>query len=86
MAIYLIAVFTCLSLTFDFKGSVDMDWLKGLLILTLPWSVVSFIFLWAISHGAGLIFFAFMYLAFAWLNCMAFYIFCCLTDSRRKAA
>jgi hypothetical protein len=72
-AVYLLAVCVCIALAFDFSGSIDTTWTGVLIILTLPWSIVSILFAWALIHGAGLGFFATMYLFFAGLNATALY-------------
>jgi hypothetical protein len=73
MAIYLLAVVVCVFLAFDFAGAINSNWTLVLIALTLPWSIVSVIFAWALIHGAGLEFFTFMYLVFAGLNSLIFY-------------
>ena len=65
---YLIAVIICISQAFDFRGAINFNWLLALIALTLPWSMVSVFFVWALIHGAGLDFFTLMYLSFAVLN------------------
>jgi hypothetical protein len=67
-AFYLIAVVVSIFMGFDFKGSIDLGWTLALIILTLPLSLVSILFAWALIHGAGLEFFAWMYLTFAVVN------------------
>ena len=66
--IYLIAVIVCIGLGFDYSGRIDSDWVLVLMGLTLPWSIVSVLFIWALIHGAGLEFFTVMYLLFAVIN------------------
>jgi len=73
IAIYLLAVVVCIFLAFDFAGAINLKWELALIGLTLPWSLASIVFAWALIHGAGLEFFAFMYLAFAGLNAFIFY-------------
>jgi hypothetical protein len=73
IAIYLLAVVVCVFLAFDFAGAINFNWTLVLIALTLPWSIVSVIFAWALIHGAGLEFFTFMYLIFAGLNSFIFY-------------
>jgi hypothetical protein len=75
-SLYLLAVLGCIPLAFDYAGDVDMTWLLVLIVLTLPWSVVSVVFMWALIHGAGLEFFTFMYLAFAAVNVYGLYRLC----------
>jgi hypothetical protein len=65
---YFVAVLILIFLAFDFDGDVRLVWLLLLLALTLPWSVVSLLFAWALMHGAGLGMFAVMYAAFASIN------------------
>ena len=64
--IYGAIVLGCLLIAFDFDGRMRSSaaWLVAV-ILTLPWSMVSVLFLWALFHGAGLEFFTVMYLGFA---------------------
>ena len=66
--LYLVAVFVLVFLAFDFTGRIHFNMLLALIALTLPWSMVSVIFMWALMHGAGLGFFAVMYAAFGFLN------------------
>jgi len=66
--VYLLVVIVCLTLAFDFDGSVDTTWTLVLILLTLPCSLISILFAWALIHGAGLEFFTLMYLVFAGLN------------------
>jgi hypothetical protein len=73
IAIYLLAVVVCIFLAFDFAGAINFNWTLALIVLTLPWSLVSIVFAWALIHGAGLGLFAFIYLAFAGLNSFIFY-------------
>ena len=71
--VYLMLVVFCILMAFDYKGSLNSDWWLALCALTLPWSLVSVIFMWALFHGAGLGFFSVMYLVFATIN--AFFIY-----------
>ncbi len=66
---YFLAVLILLLVAFDFDGSMRSSeaWLVAV-VLTLPWSFVSVIFMWALFHGAGLEFFTLMYLSFALIN------------------
>ena len=73
IAIYLLAVVVCIFLAFDFDGNTNPLWTLVLIALTLPWSLISIVFAWALLHGAALEFFTFMYLAFAGLNSYIFY-------------
>lgn len=72
--IYLLAVIVCVLLAFDFTGRINSEWVLVLIGLTLPWSIVSVFFMWALIHGAGLEFFTVMYLVFAGIN--AFILHC----------
>lgn len=80
--IYLILVVICILLAFDYKGSLNWGWWLILCGLTVPWSFVSVIFMWALMHGAGLEFFTVMYLFFALINSWFFY-FIAKPESRR---
>lgn len=71
--IYLTLVIICVFLAFDYKGSLNIEWWLILFALTLPWSLISIIFMWALIHGAGLGFFTVMYLAFALSNAFLIY-------------
>ncbi|MBK9154820.1 MAG: hypothetical protein IPM25_11490 [Chloracidobacterium sp.] len=73
-AIYFLIVLVCLLIAFDYDGYMRSSaaWLVTV-ALTLPWSVVSIIFMWALFHGAGLEFFTIMYLAFAAVNAYVIY-------------
>jgi hypothetical protein len=84
MAIYLLAVIVCIFLAFEFAGAINFNWTLVLIALTLPWSIVSVIFAWALIHGAGLEFFTFMYLLFAGLNSVIFYKLYSLFRRRSK--
>jgi hypothetical protein len=67
-AIYLLAVFGCTPMAFDFSGRIDMVWTLVLIVLTLPCSLVSILFAWGLIHGAGLEFFTLLYSTLAVLN------------------
>jgi hypothetical protein len=73
-AVYFITVLICLLIAFDYDGYMrsDVAWLVAV-ALTLPWSIVSIIFMWALFHGAGLEFFTVMYLLFAAINAYVIY-------------
>lgn len=86
IAIYLLAVVICVFLAFDFEGAIDTSWTLALIVLTLPWSLVSILFAWALIHGAGIEFFTFMYLAFAGLNSIIFYWLYSLSQRRHGEA
>jgi hypothetical protein len=65
---YILLVIGCIFLAFDFDRAIDMTWTLVLILLTLPWSLISIAFAWALIHGAGLEIFSVLYLAFAGLN------------------
>jgi len=67
-AIYLLLVFMCILYAFDFEGLIDPTWTLILILLTLPGSLISLPLAWALIHGAGLGFFALLYLGSAALN------------------
>ena len=71
---YIIGVSVCIWNAFDFEGAVNVDWTFALIAITLPWSIISIIFLWGLMHGAGLEFFAVLFLIFAGLNSLGFYL------------
>ena len=71
--VYLVAVVLCIFLAFDYAGAINLNWTLVLIALTLPWSLVSIVFVWALIHGAGLEFFTVMYLIFAGVNSSIFY-------------
>ena len=83
ISIYLLMVIACILKAFDFAGSINMNWTLALVGMTLPWSLVSIYFAWALIHGAGLEFFTFMYLLFAGIN--SFIFFRVYSYFRRKA-
>jgi hypothetical protein len=60
-------------MAFNYKGSLNSGWWLALSALTLPWSLIGFIFIWALIHGAGLEFFTIMYLFFALINAYLIY-------------
>jgi hypothetical protein len=68
-ALYMLVIIVCISLAFDFKGRIHSGWTLVLIGLTLPWSIVSVFFMWALFHGAGLEFFTVMYLVFCRDKC-----------------
>ena len=72
--VYLILVIICILLAFDYEGSLNSDWWLALCAITLPWSMVSIIFMWALIHGAGLEIFTVMYLTFALINAFLIYL------------
>ena len=65
---YILAVVICIVMAFDFDGSIHFEWTLVLIALTLPWSIVSVFFAWALIHGAGLETFTIIYIAFAGVN------------------
>lgn len=71
---YVILVIICILLAFDYEGALDSDWWLALCAITLPWSLVSIIFMWALFHGAALEFFTVMYLLFAAINAFLIYL------------
>ncbi len=72
-AIYLLLTVICILLAFDYEGNVNIGWWLTLCGLTLPWSLASIVFIWALTHGAALEFFTVMYLAFALINVFIIY-------------
>lgn len=72
--VYFVSVVVTIFLAFDFDGYTNMTAWAILTLLTLPWSVVSILFLWTISHGAGLEVFALMYGAFGLVNALLLYL------------
>lgn len=54
-------------------GYNDGDWLLILIAITLPWSLISVVFIWSLIHGASLGFFWFVYLGGGALNAFLFY-------------
>ncbi|MEK7723472.1 MAG: hypothetical protein AAB336_03920 [Acidobacteriota bacterium] len=67
-SIYFVLVVICIIGAFDYKGSLNSNWWLTLSALTLPWSLIGFIFIWALIRGAGLELFTIMYLFFAVIN------------------
>src|SRR5262245_57989824 len=61
IAIYLFAVAACILLAFAFDGTIHVNCTIVLFGLTLPWSLISIVFAWALIHGAGLGLFALMH-------------------------
>lgn len=84
ISLYLFAVLVCIPLAFDFEGAIDTTWTLVLIGLTLPWSLVSILFVWSLIHGAGLEFFTFMYLVFAGINAFILYRLCAAGRRRRE--
>jgi hypothetical protein len=54
-------------------GYSDSDWLLILIALTLPWSLLSVLFIWSLIHGAMLGFFWLLYLGGGAANAFLFY-------------
>ena len=73
-AIYFVCVLIAIICAFDFEGRTNMQAWGVLTLLTLPWSIVSVLFIWEILHGAGLEVFAVMYGAFGLLNAWLLYL------------
>src|SRR5262245_23977752 len=67
---YFLIVAVCIVLAFDFKGAIDFEWTLVLIAVTVPWSLISVFFAWALIHGAGLEMFTIIYLAFAGINAL----------------
>ena len=65
---YTLVVLVLVLLAFDFEGRIRLGWTGVLILATLPWSVVSILFAWALIHGAGLGFFTLVYLTFGAIN------------------
>jgi hypothetical protein len=40
-------------MAFDFKGAINTTWTLVLILLTLPWSLVSIIFAWALIQTSN---------------------------------
>jgi hypothetical protein len=76
IAIYMLSVGLCIIKAFDFAGAINTNWTLALIVMTLPWSIISILFAWALIHGAGLEFFALLYLSFAGINAAIFYRLC----------
>jgi hypothetical protein len=54
IVVYLFAVVACIFLAFDFDGAINTNWTIVLIGLTLPWSLISIVFAWALIHGPAL--------------------------------
>jgi len=65
---YALVVFVLILLAFDFDGRIQPVWTLAVIGATLPWSLISILFVWALIHGAGLDVFAVVSLAFGALN------------------
>ena len=74
--VYMIVVISCIPLAFDYIGRIDTTWLLVLIVLTLPWSLVSVLFAWSLFHGAGLEFFTVMYVVFGVINATLMLLIC----------
>lgn len=70
---YIGLVALCIFLAFDFAGSTHAGFWCLLFLITLPWSLISIIFLWAIMQGAGLELFSAMYSGFGLINAYLIY-------------
>ena len=68
--LYFSAVLGCIYKAFNFAGSTNSTWTLGVILLTLPLSVVSIFFAWSLLHGAGLETLTVIYLFFALINIM----------------
>ena len=68
--VYLAAVIFC---AVRVLGYDDTEWLLILVALTLPWSLVSVVFIWSLIHGASLGLFWFIYLGAGATNAFLFY-------------
>ena len=68
--IYVVAVVVC---TVRVLGYSDSDWLLILIVLTLPWSLLSVVFIWSLIHGASLVLFWAIYLGGGALNAFIFH-------------
>ena len=84
IAAYFVAIIICIALAFDFAGAINPFWTLVLIGLTLPWSLVSVLFAWALIHGAGLEFFTMLFLIFAGLNSTIFYLICVVIKGKSK--
>ena len=75
IAAYLAAVILCLHQAFDFAPTdSNFKWFLAVIALTLPWSMVSTLFV-ILTHGTGLSW-TYMYLSFACVNSAIFYWIC----------
>ena len=72
--IYFMLVVFCITQAFDYEGRLNSNWWLVLSGLTIPWSFIGFIFMWALIHGAGLEFFTIMYIFFALINGCLIYL------------
>jgi hypothetical protein len=68
--LYGAAVLVC---TIRTVGYSDGDWLLVLIVLTLPWSLLSVLFIWSLMHGASLGFFWAVYLGGGAANAFLLY-------------
>jgi hypothetical protein len=85
IAAYLLMVFLCILQAFNFAGAINLNWTLVVIGLTLPWSLISIVFAWSLIHGAGLEFFATMYMVFASLNSLVYYRWYSWALKRRRA-
>lgn len=74
-AVYMVAVVVSIVLAFDYSGRVS-GWLFVLFGLTLPWSLVMVLFMWALVHGSGLEVFTVFFLLFGGINTLILYRVC----------
>jgi hypothetical protein len=65
---YFASVVISILFAFNFSGSINVVATLILLIITLPWSIISVPFVWALIHGAGLDFFTVLFLIFGGVN------------------
>ena len=72
--LYFVGVVVAIASAFDFEGRTNTTAWEIVMVLTIPLSAVSFLFLWAISHGAGLEYFAAMYGIFGLINAWLLYL------------
>src|SRR5262245_17585932 len=84
IVLYLLSVGFCIIKAFDFDGAINPAWTLVLIVLTLPWSISSIFFAWALIHGAGLEFFAFLYSSYAGVNALIFYWICRVARKRNS--
>jgi hypothetical protein len=66
--VYVLAVLILLVLGFGIDSEVSGLCFLMVIVMTLPWSIVSVLFLWSLAHGAGLGGFSSLYLLFGVIN------------------
>lgn len=81
--LYMVAVIICIVLAFDYSGQIHSEWTMVLIGLTLPWSIISVLFIWSLIHGAGLEFFTVLYLVCAAINAVILYFIGLAIRTRR---